>query len=161
MTVYLRTVNFFRSVKYPVIHRDKFDLDMITFEQLINTYEYKADPLGGAIDIVGDPDRFFDSKIKYNRDCDNWAFLWSLWGRYHNYLPKEWVICNPKKPFKTMHVITTLEDPETKKVFLMNYQHYGPFQSEDKALAYMAAWESYKEDRVIVFSRTIPKDPRS
>ena len=58
-----------------------------------------------------------------------------------------------------MHVITVLKNKATGKWFLANYNWYGPFQTEEDALDYLKYWQSYKDDRLVVFSREIPKDP--
>ena len=162
MTVYLRTVNFFRSVKYPEASRIYFIRSREDFEKLINSFEYKADPLRGLCDYVAHPDKFFDRDRKEGRDCDDWARIWSLWGTYHNYRAREYVVCNPssiKKAFSTMHVITVLQNKATGKWFLANYHWYGPFKTEEEALDYLKNWSSYGDNKLVVFSREIPADP--
>ena len=54
-----------------------------------------------------------------------------------------------------MHVIGVLKSNRTGKYFLTNYNIYGPFESEEKALDYMRYFPSYEKDRVWVKYRKI------
>lgn len=159
MKVYLKTVNLFRKIHYPVKYREYYKLSMLNFSDLINSYEYKADPLNGLFDYVAEPDEFFNKDRKEGRDCDDFQRQWSLWGVYNDYVAKEYIICNPssiKKAFSTMHVIGTLY--RDKRYYLSNYTIHGPWKTEEEALDYMKHYPSYKDDRLIVFSREIPKE---
>lgn len=164
MKAYLRIVNLFRKVVYPKDSKFYFEMSKDNFEKEINKFEYKADPIGGLIDYVDTPDHFFNPEKKSGRDCDDWARMWSLWGTYHGYQAREFVVCDPssiKRAFNTMHVITVLKSLKYNKYFLCNYQMYGPFSTEEMALDYLKNWVSYQDNRLVVFSREIPKDPKA
>ena len=126
------------------------------FSNIINLLEYKADPLGGLIDYVADPDKFFDSERKFGRDCDDWARQWSIWGYHNGYIAEEYIVYNPKHPFKTMHVVTLLwKDGNCQ---LANYRLYGPFKTSEEALNYLKNFGSYKDGLEYVFSVRISKE---
>lgn len=152
VVLFIRT----RKVKWPDKSIDEFNRGMDDFSKRINEFPYKSDPLGGLIDYVDHPDNFFDKDKTEGRDCDDWARMWSIWGALHEYKAIEWIVCNPNRMFKTMHVITTLEDG--RKCYLMNFRPYGPYLTVDEALDKMRSFESYKEDIIIVESRTIKKE---
>ena len=140
-----------RRVKIPDSNLYRLSAD--EFSQKVNSMPYKADPLGGLIDYVADPDKFFDPKRKFGRDCDDWARQWSIWGYYNDYVAEEYIVYNPKRPFKTMHVVTLLW--KDGNCFLANYHLFGPFQTEEEALGYLKNYSSYKDGLETVFSRRI------
>ena len=151
VVLFIRT----RKVKWPDKSKNEFNRSMDSFSNRINEFPYKSDPLGGLIDYVDHPDNFFKEDKTEGRDCDDWARMWSLWGALHDYKATEWIVCNPKRMFKTMHVITILE--ESRKFYLMNFRPYGPYSTEEEALDRMRYFDSYKEDIIIVKSRSIEK----
>lgn len=115
------------------------------------------DPINGLMDNTYDPNKFYEDR-NHDRDCDDFQRQWSWYGVYNGYTSKEYVICNPesiKKAFGTMHVIGTLE--KENKFWLTNYDLYGPFETEEKALDYMKYFPSYKTDRVVAFYRDVKK----
>lgn len=140
-----------RKVKIPDSNLYRLPAD--EFSQKVNSMPYKSDPLGGLIDYVADPDKFFDPKRKFGRDCDDWARQWSIWGYYNGYVAEEHIVYNPKRPFKTMHVVTLLW--KDGNCFLANYHLFGPFQTEEDALDYLKNYSSYKDGLETVFSRRI------
>lgn len=154
--LFLTIANIFRKVK--VIDSEIYHLDMYKFSEEVNKMPYKADPLGGLIDNVADPETFFDEKDE-SRDCDDWARQWSIWGINNGYKAYEYVVWNPTnivKTFSTMHVITILEKED--KFYLMNYVPYGPFSSVEKCMEYMRYFPSYKDNMDFTFSREIKKE---
>lgn len=156
MTLYLKIVNLFRKITLPRHYLSNYSLNITAFEDLINSYPYKMDPLHGAWDYIADPDDFFDEKRKSGRDCDDFQRQWSLWAIYQGYTAREYVICDPssiKTAFNTMHVIGTIRTG--KKYYLSNYRIKGPFRTEEEALDYMKNYPSYEKDSLIVFSREL------
>lgn len=130
-----------------------YELPADEFSRKINEMDYKADPLGGLIDYVAGPDKFFDSKRKFGRDCDDWARQWSIWGYHNGYLAEEYIVYNPKRPFRTMHVVTLLW--KDGNCYLGNYHLFGPFSSQEEALGYLRNYRSYNDSLETVFSRRI------
>ena len=156
--IYLKlTRKLTRDLKLPSNKtRNYFDLSMIEFSKLINSFEYRMDPLKGAIDYIAHPDSFFDKSKKQGRDCDDWSRMWTLWGLYHGYRAYEYVVCDPsslKTAFNTMHCITVLERKD--KFYLMNYKYYGPFSTIEAALNKLKTWPSYSQNLLIVQDREL------
>lgn len=152
--VYAFIMRKLRKVK--LSDSDIYKLSAGEFSRKINEMEYKSDPLGGAVDYVADPDKFFDSERESGRDCDDWARQWSIWGYHNDYVAEEYIVYNPKRLFKTLHVVTLLwKDGDC---FLANYYLYGPFKSTEEALKYLERFTSYKDGLETVFSRRIAKD---
>ena len=137
--------------KFKNSDNEVYKLSAEEFARKLNEMDYKADPLGGFIDYVADPDKFFDPKRKFGRDCDDWARQWSIWGLHHDYIAEEYIVYNPKHPFKTMHVVTILW--KDASCYLANYYLYGPFQSNEDALNYLKNYKSYKDGLETIFSR--------
>ena len=151
--IYAFLIRIFRRVK--ISNNEVYKLTAEEFSNKINEMDYKADPLGGLIDYVADPDKFFDSERKFGRDCDDWARQWSIWGYHNGYVAEEYIVYNPKKPFKTMHVVTLLW--RDGSCYLGNYYLFGPFTGAEKALDYLKNYKSYKDGLETVFSRRIRK----
>ena len=155
--IYCIIASIFRKVK--ILHTDLYKKSMSDFSAEINKMPYKADPIGGLIDNVADPETFFDDKSS-NRDCDDWARQWSIWGVNNGYTATEFVVWNPSslvKTFSTMHVVTILEKDDD--FWLMNYYPYGPYDSMEDCLSYLSLFPSYKDGFDYVFSRVItPKE---
>ena len=137
--------------KFKNSDNEVYKLSAEEFSKKLNEMDYKADPLGGLIDYVADPDKFFDPKRKFGRDCDDWARQWTIWGLHHDYIAEEYIVYNPKHPFKTMHVVTLLW--KDAGCYLANYYLYGPFQSNEDALDYLKNYKSYKDGLETVFAR--------
>ena len=151
--IYAFLTRIFRMVK--ISNSDVYKLSAEEFSKKINEMDYKADPLGGLIDYVADPDKFFDSSRNFGRDCDDWARQWSIWGYHNGYVAEEYIVYNPKQPFKTMHVVTLLW--KDGSCYLGNYYLFGPFTDGEKALDYLKNYKSYKDGLETVFSRRIQK----
>ena len=148
--------NLFRRTHMPRKHMDKFTLPIDEFNDLVNSYEYKADPLGGLIDIVGRPEKFFDEDKKYNRDCDNFMNVICVNAVLNGYRADEYIVTNPTtwvSFFKRMHVVAVLE--KDGEFILANYRLYRGFKTRDDALAYLSHFKSYKDARIVVHSREI------
>lgn len=142
-----------REVK--ISESEIYKLPADEFSKKINEMEYKADPIGGLIDYVADPDLFFDSKRKFGRDCDDWARQWSIWGYHNGYVAEEYFVYNPKRLFRTAHVVTLLW--KNGNCYLGNYYLFGPFYSDEEALRYLKNYKSYQDGLETVFSRRIQK----
>ena len=157
ISFYLKLTRFFgRRLRLPEKSKKYFNLSMIDFSNLINKYEYKSDPLKGALDYIDTPDEFFNENKKSGRDCDDWSRMWSLWGLYHNYRAYEYVICDSstlKRIFETLHCITVLE--KNNKYYLMNYRYYGPYNSLEKALGALCKWKDYSNNPLVVLDREV------
>lgn len=150
--IYLYLCKLFRKVEKPEKILDKMNLSMFDFCKQLNSMEYRYDKLHGLLDNVADPDTFFDEKDS-DRDCDDWARLWSWWLVYNGYETTEYCVTNPTNlitTFTTMHAITI--GHKDNEWWLMNYYYYGPFKSEEEALNYMKNFNSYKDSILIVKS---------
>lgn len=146
-----------RKVQWPDKSLGEFNKTMEDFSKRIDSFPYKSDLAGGLIDYVARPDEFFDETRTYGRDCDDWARIWSIWGSLHGYKATEWIICDPRKMFSTMHVFTTLE--KEGKYYLANYGYRGPFSTEKDALKDLNRVPSYSGDVIIIKSKEIlPKE---
>lgn len=139
--------------KVEISDSEVYKLSAEDFSNKINEMDYKADPLGGLIDYVADPDLFFDKNRKSGRDCDDWARQWSIWGYHNGYVAEEYIVYDPRHPFKTMHVITLLW--KDGNCYLANYYLFGPFDSMEKTLDYLKNYKSYENGYEYVFSRRI------
>lgn len=144
----------FRKVK--ISNAEVYKLPADEFSRKVNEMPYKADPLGGLIDYVADPDEFFDIEREFGRDCDDWARQWSIWGYHNGYVTEEYFVYNPKKLFRTAHVVTLLwKDGEC---YLANYRLYGPFKTSEEALGFLKRYEDYKDGLDYVLSVRIVKE---
>jgi len=146
----LPTHNQWLTVKYYTVEQ---------FSEWINTFGYKADPLGGLIDYTAHPDKFFDRTRKQGRDCDDFARMWSLWGIYNGYTAIEYIVMNPNSPFKTAHVVTilkwvdiTVDITFVPNYIMCNYEASKPYMSRKKALNSLKAYVSYVDGLVWVKS---------
>lgn len=157
ISLYLRIARYFgRRLRLPKASRKYFDLSMKDFSDLINKFEYRKDPLNGAIDYISHPDKFFYENKKVGRDCDDWGRLWALWGLYNGYRAFEYVVCDPstvKQTFATLHCVTLLQ--KDNKYYLMNYTPYGPFSSEERALEILKYSRSYSNNILVVLDREV------
>ncbi len=151
--MYAFLIRIFRRVK--ISDSEVYNLSADEFSRKVNSMPYKADPLGGFMDYVADPDLFFDSKRNFGRDCDDWARQWSIWGWHNGYVAEEYIVYNPKRLFKTSHVVTLLW--KDGNCFLANYHLFGPFKTTEDALGYLKNYSSYKDGLDWVFGRRISK----
>jgi hypothetical protein len=115
----------------------------------INSMVYLPDRMNGLIDRTDDPDTFYDASKVSDRDCDDFARQWSLWGFYNDYDVWECIVLNADKPFSTAHVITILQNIYTKKYWLMNYEPFGEFDTLEESIQYMKWYPSYKDGELI------------
>lgn len=123
--------------------------NMYEFSKIINNYPYVFDGIRGLIDKTESAEHFFDKDIKYGRDCDDWARMWSYWGIYNGYKPTEYIVLNPKHPFSTAHVITALE--KDGEFVLCNYSPIKlGFKNIDEIMEYMKRYSSYKDGLLYV-----------
>lgn len=151
---YAWLTRIFRKIK--ISNAEVYKLPADEFSRKVNEMPYKADPLGGLIDYVADPDVFFDAERKFGRDCDDWARQWSIWGYHNGCVAEEYFVYNPKRLFKTAHVVTLLwKDGEC---YLANYRLYGPFKTSEEALEFLKRYDSYKDGLDYVLSVKISKE---
>lgn len=136
-----------RPIKDSSIEEMIQKLDMDGYSRLISDMPYKSDKLRGLIDRTDTIEHFFDLKATSDRDCDDFARAWSYWGNYHGYNAYEYIVLNPKRPFKTAHVITILEKED--EIVLCNYRPYkGNFKTKEEAVEYMRKlWPSSYVDK--------------
>ena len=151
--IYASLTRIFKRVK--ISNAKVYFLPAEEFSKRINEMDYKADPINGLIDYVADPDLFFDSSRNFGRDCDDWARQWSIWGYHNGYLAEEYFVYNPKRLFKSAHVVTLLW--RNGNCFLANYNLFGPFFTQEDAFEYLKNYKSYKDGIDWVFSRKISK----
>ena len=144
----------FRKVK--ISDNKVYDLPANEFSNIINLLEYKSDPLGGFIDYVADPDKFFDSKRKFGRDCDDWARQWSIWGYHNGYIAEEYFVYNPCRLFSSAHVVTLLW--KNGECYLGNYRLTGPFKTMEEAFDSLKIYNKYKKHFDYIFSVRIAKE---
>lgn len=158
MKAYLNLRKIWDPLRKPNKVMKEYECSSSRFQDRINSFEYKADPLSGLFDHTADPNKFFDNTRESGRDCDDFQRQWSWWGVYNGYESTEYIICDPttlKSAFSTMHVIGVLRNKETGRFFLTNYNMYGPFEDEEKALDYMRYFPSYMKDKLWVRYRKV------
>lgn len=102
---------------------DKYmHMSMNEFADAINQMPYKPDKLGGLIDRTESFSHFLNAEKKSDRDCDDYARMWSLWGLSNGYKIYEVIVTSKKHFFKDSHVITLLYDG--LQFTLCNYRPY-------------------------------------
>lgn len=116
-------------------YTDYSKFTMAKFSKFLNSFKYKADKIGGLIDRNETFEHFIDDTVTSDRDCDDWARMWSLWGIYNGYRAHEFILLNKRHPFKTAHVITVLE--KNGKFYLCNYRNYPVTYSLEEAVNIM------------------------
>jgi hypothetical protein len=126
-----------------------YQCSMEEMNDKINSMVYLPDRLNGLLDRTDDPDTFFDSSKISDRDCDDFARQWSLWGFFNDYTAWECIVLNANKPFATAHVITILQSLDTRKYWLMNYEPFGEFDTFEEAVDYMKWYPSYKDGELV------------
>lgn len=107
-------------------------MEMHQYSTFINSFPYKSDKLGGLIDRTETFEHFIDRTVETDRDCDDWARMWSFWGIYNGYTAYEYIVLNKWHPFKTAHMVTILE--KDGKFTLCNYRPYEEADSIEDAL---------------------------
>lgn len=118
------------------------------YSAFVNSFEYKSDKLGGLLDKTETFEHFIDKTVETDRDCDDWARMWSFWGIYNGFIAHEFILLNPKHPFKTAHVVTVLE--KNDKFTLCNYKYYKAVGSLEEALDLMRSSPSYVDSMLYV-----------
>lgn len=138
-TIYGREVSALSKLKLPKDKKaweEKMNLDLMDYCDLIVSFPYRSDCLAGLVDTLDSPDRFFIENKKSQRDCDDFARMYTLWAIYHGYSATEYLIFNNQKSlFKTLkksHYVSVLKIDE--KYYLANYEIYGPYATMQEAL---------------------------
>ena len=131
------------------------NVHMWDFDNWVNSFDHKSDPLQGLIDYTADPDKF-NEEVYYGRDCDDFARQWSLWALYNKYDAVECIVLNPTNPFHTAHIITIVKTQDS--YWLMNYHPYGRFKTFEESIHKMKDFESYKDDMIYVISDQFSKE---
>lgn len=123
---------------------------MVQASNMINSKPYKSDIWRGFIDASTPPKYAytFFSDLMEGRDCDDWARLWSLWGKAHGYVVQEWVVTSTKKGqfFSRAHMVTTLS--KYGEHWLMDYRPFGPHNVLSVALSELS--NRYGDDYMLV-----------
>jgi hypothetical protein len=76
--------------------------------RVINSMGYRYDHFRGLIDatIPFKYAEYFFSPLKFGRDCDDFARMWTIWGEKHGYKATEVAVTD--KCFKKAHMFTVL-----------------------------------------------------
>lgn len=135
----------------PAIEYDfnPYGLDVLEFERLLAGIPYKWDMLKGLIDATIPPkytDWFF-KQVKKGRDCDDFVRVWSKWAEFNGYICREWFSIDPEHPFKTAHVICTLQNEKEVRLCSLSYVSI-PWTSVEEAINHYKGW--FDGERVIV-----------
>jgi hypothetical protein len=134
-------------IKYPegnaLWENEWRNLNADAFSYKLNSYPYLSDPLKGLIDHTASFDHFVSSKTKRGRDCDDFARMWSYWGVANDYIAREYVIINPKHPFKYAHIVTVLE--KDNNYMLCNYRNYSSQPTIEKSLDALKLQKKYAD----------------
>lgn len=130
---------------------DVRDLSPSAFSRLINgfKYTYNWDKLRGLLDNSQplDKPQFFFKDLTTDRDCDNWARIWSSYYTYHNIPVQEWIVTNTKHPFTQSHFVAVANEGDGWR--LLNYVRYDKTHtSPECAIADIKTWNSgnYADD---------------
>ena len=162
----MKVYAYFRRMRNPLIlpivdswYTTYSKLTMAKFSKFVNSYNYKSDKCGGLIDRNETFEHFIDESANSDRDCDDWARMWSLWGIFNGYTAHEFIILNRWRPFKTAHVITVLE--KKGKFYLCNYRHHPAESSLKDAIDIMKDIDlDYSKSMVVVENDTFePVNP--
>ena len=127
-----------------LVYREK---SMEEFERFINTFEYKADPLGGFLDFnYEDPNMFFDERTRY-RDCDDTSYVYKLWFEHNGYKAQEVIVTTKKHVAKDAHVICISE--KGGEYWCANYRIFGPFTTFEQAVEAVCVWKKYNKSNLL------------
>lgn len=100
--------------------KDYMTMPMWAFSDAINLFQYKPDKFKGLIDRTETFSHFINPDVKSDRDCDDFARMWTMWGIENGYEATEVIVTTRKHFFRNSHVITVLNDG--KKYQIMNYR---------------------------------------
>lgn len=100
--------------------KEYMTLPMYSFSTAINLFQYKPDKFKGLIDRTESFAHFIDPDVKSDRDCDDFARMWTMWGIENGYKPIEVIVTTRKKFFQHSHVVTVLN--KGGEFILMNYR---------------------------------------
>ena len=131
---------------------DKYMSSSISeFSSKINKFPYKSDKLGGLIDRTESFSHFIDPNVKSDRDCDDFARMWTMWGICNGYRATEVIVTSKKHFFKDSHVVTILY--KNGRHILCNYKVYASKNSLVEALDYLKSWgTSYVDGYIYAIS---------
>jgi hypothetical protein len=126
------------------------NLDLHEFALALDEFPYKKDLLGGLIDhsfSFDKPEMFFIQRV-YNRDCDNYARLASIYAIENDYHFQEVIVTTKDHVAKDAHVVTVLW--KDNEYYLFDYDVYGPFHSFKEAVYEIPNhWKKYTEDNMV------------
>ena len=127
-----------------LVYREK---PLKEFEWFINTFEYKADPLGGFLDFnYEDPNMFFDAHAN-SRDCDQFSYIWKLWFAHNGYTPQEVIVTTKRHVAKDAHVICIAE--KDGEYWCANYKIFGAYKTFNEAVEAVCLWKKYNKDNLL------------
>lgn len=137
------------------IPNELIKLDIDKYCEFINKYPYKWDKLHGLLDNTESISHFLDESVKSNRDCDDFARMWSAWLVHNGYDAIEVIITDPNKFFNKSHFITI--GKRDNDFILLNYKNHGPFSSFEAAIDYMRIFGSYMNGYIYTIYRKFNK----
>ncbi len=102
------------------------------FERVLAEYDYKYDPLKGALDFSPQEKDWFFLPLTFGRDCDSWARMWYWWAEYHEH--PAWEICMIDGIWNipSAHFITVFQDSQGHNI--CNYTLRGHYNSLSSAM---------------------------
>ena len=130
--VYLWFRKLFDRPNFEQLPENMRKMTIIRYGLTLLKYPYKSDRLKGLLDKTESIEHFLDKSVTSDRDCDDFARMWSAWLIHNGYKSYEVVLVNPKVP-KANHVITIGE--KDGRFYLFDYVLKGVYSSFDKALA--------------------------
>lgn len=131
LKIYSKLRRLFDWPNFKQLPEELRKLDIDSYSKYINQFEYKYDLFGGLFDHTASIKHFLKS-VKHNRDCDDWARMWSAWGYWNEFKSHEYILTQRKHFFTKSHFITLLE--KEGKWYLCNYRYKGFYNSEEEAL---------------------------
>lgn len=128
---------------------DYMTMPMWAFSDAINSFQYKPDKLKGLIDRTDSFSHFINPDVRSDRDCDDFARMWTMWGIENGYKAIEVIVTTRKKFFQNSHVVTFLQDKDGYQ--LMNYRPYPEKDREGERLLKKALskWYGCKEEDLL------------
>lgn len=158
LNVYAKLRGILNPIKLSKEHEewDRYmNMKMMEFSSTINSFPYKSDKLGGLVDRTESFEHFIDVNVKSDRDCDDYARMWSFWGISNGYKIYEVIVTTRKHLFKDSHVVTILAN--AKGFAMMNYKPYKngfAFKSLEEAVEItLPLWnDCYKEGLIYSIS---------
>ena len=124
----------FDKPKFSELPEELRVLSSVKYDNYINSFPYKSDKLKGLLDKTSSITHFLDTTSTTDRDCDDYARMWSAWLLYNNYQEVyEIIITEPRYFFSKSHFITIGKKSDRNYV-LCNYHMYRNFSSFENAL---------------------------